>query len=156
MKTNQTILQALGVAAALGIFLTACEDSAPGEKAVDPVQAPEEKAEAEATEAGKTISVRGVLKHFPQDVKSTEAWLGHEFMVDETPIRTTEDVSAEVLKEMVGETVEIEGRWNAGKNWEPPKPTEEEFNLQRPTYPEGVSVVRGSGIEASSVRKVEY
>lgn len=105
--------------------------------------------------SGENITVRGLLRHFPQDVKSTEAWLGHEFMVGETPIRITEKVPHNALMNMVGENVEIEGLWNAGKKWEPPKPAEEEFQLQTPTYPEGVVVVRGAGIEASSVKKVE-
>lgn len=106
-------------------------------------------------ESGETITVRGLLKQSPQDVKSTEAWLGHEFMVGETPIRPTEEVPREVLITMVGEIVEIEGLWNAGKKWEPPKPAEEGFQLQTPTYPEGVTVVTGAGIEASSATRIE-
>ena len=106
-------------------------------------------------ESGKAVTVRGLLKQYPQDVKSTKAWLGHEFMVGETPIRPTEEVPREVLITMVGENVEIEGLWNAGKTWEPAKPEDERFQLQAPSYPEGTTIVTGSGIEAASVKKVE-
>lgn len=61
----------------------------------------------------------------------------------------------DVLIEMVGEDVEIEDPWNAGKKWQHPTPTEEGFYLQSPSYPEGVTVIRGAGIEDSSVIKVE-
>ncbi|MGZ0163597.1 MAG: tetratricopeptide repeat protein, partial [Planctomycetales bacterium] len=46
---------------------------------------------------GEMVTTRGLLTHFPQDVKSTEAWLGHEFMVGETPIRTTDKVPRDFL-----------------------------------------------------------
>ncbi len=120
-----------------------------------------EKRSSDAGEAvgdhdpGATVTARGLLKHFPQDVKSTEAWLGREFMVGETPIRANENVPRDVLIKMVGQNVEIKGIWNAGKQWEPPKPEDEEFELQTPSYPEGVTIVTGAGIEASSVKKVE-
>ena len=118
-------------------------------------QNPDAETEANVRESGETIAVRGLLRHFPQDVKSAEAWLGHEFMVGDTPIRITEKVPRDVLINLVGENVEIEGLWNAGKKWEPPKPAEEGFQLQTPSYPEGVTVVTGAGIEASSVTKIE-
>ena len=118
-------------------------------------QKPDAETEANDRELGETIAVQGLLRHFPQDVKSTEAWLGHEFMVGETPIRITEKVPRDVLINMVGENVEIEGLWNAGEKWEPPKPAEEGFQLQYPLYPEGSTVVRGAGIEASSVTKID-
>ena len=104
---------------------------------------------------GEMVTTRGLLAHFPQDVKSTEAWMGHEFMVGETPIRTTEKVPRDALMKMVGQKVEIEGMWNAGKKWEPPKPAEEGFQSQTPSFPEGVTVATVSGIEASSVRQLE-
>lgn len=115
----------------------------------------EEQETSEEHESKEKTTVRGLLKQYPQDVKSAEAWLGHEFMIGETPIRPTEEVPREVLITMVGENVEIEGLWNAGKKWEPAKPEDEEFHLQTPSYPEGVVIVRGSGIEASSVRKIK-
>ena len=147
------ILLALGTV--LGFSLTACDEGAPGEKEIDPAPTPEEAVGADNLESGEKKTVRGLLRHFPQNVKSSEAWLGHEFMVGETPIRTSEKVSAEELMKLVGENVEIEGVWNAGEKWEPPEPTEEGFNLQHPSYPEGMTVIRGSVLEAASVRKVE-
>jgi hypothetical protein len=104
---------------------------------------------------GEIVTVRGLLTHFPQDVKSIEAWLGHEFMVGETPIRTTDKVPRDFLITMVGQNVEIEGIWNAGKESKPPKPADEEYELQTPSYPEGQTIVREAGIEASAVKKVE-
>lgn len=105
--------------------------------------------------SGEIVTARGVLIHFPQNVKSTEAWSGNEFMVGETPIRTTEEVPREVLMKIVGQHVEIEGRWKAGKKWEPPKPADEEFQLQTPSFPEGVTGSTGAGIEATSVKVIE-
>ena len=139
----------------LGFTLAACDNGAPGEKKAAPVPAPNEKIGVEDAESKETITVRGLLRHLPQDVKSTEAWLGHEFMVGDKPIRPAEAITRDELMNMVGETVEVEGLWNAGKKWEPPKPTEEGFSLQRPSYPEGVIVIRRSGVEATSVKKVE-
>lgn len=106
-------------------------------------------------DSGEMISVRGLLKHYPQDVKSTEAWLGHEFMVGETAIRPTDDVSREFLLSIVGKTVEIEGPWNAGTKWEPTQPEDEAIQSATPLFPEGMSVMRDSGIEAKLARTIE-
>ena len=126
------------------------------------VEAKQMVAEIEKREAAKqdrepekVVIVRGLLKHYPQDVKSTKAWLGHEFMIGETPIRPTERVPREALISVVGVKIEIDGVWNAGKTWEPAKSEEERLQLQSPSYPEGETVVRGSGIEAASVKKLE-
>ena len=104
---------------------------------------------------GKKVTARGLLNHFPQDVKSDAAWLGHEFKIGETPIRATEAVPREILLKMVGENVEIEGTWNPGQQFKSPEPEDEEFGLQRPEFIEGINVVRGDGIEATSAKKVE-
>ena len=110
---------------------------------------------AEDLDSGEMTSVRGLLKHYPQDVKSTEAWLGNEFMVGGTAIRPTDKVSREFLLSIVGEHVEIEGPWNAGTKWEPAQPNDEALQSSTPLFPEGVSVMRDSGIEAMSARTIE-
>ena len=114
-----------------------------------------EKAAETAAQPTETKTVEGTLKFYPQDVKSVEAWLGHEFMVGETPIRPTEAVPAETLRKMVGQTVKIEGVWNPGQKWKQPQPTDDEAYLQNPSFPEGEIVIRGSGIEAASVLEVD-
>ena len=95
--------------------------------------------------------VEGVLKHHPTDVKSVQAWLGHEFQIGETPIRATEAVSAETLKSLVGKTVRVEGEWNPGEKW---SPAEGEQVISHPLLPEGGEATRGQGIEASSVSEL--
>lgn len=97
------------------------------------------------------VSVHGVLRHFPQDVKSEQAWLGHEYMVGDTPIRPTNAVPAEKLQNLVGKTVTIEGVWNPGKEVEP---TNEELH-SRPIVPGGATLIRGSGIEALKVMRAD-
>ncbi len=129
---------------ALG-FLVSCSG---GEG--DALGEPEKAAEA-TPQSADTKTVEGILEYYPQDVKSVQAWLGHEFMVGETPIQPTEAVSSETLRKMVGKKVKVEGVWNAGEKWEQPKPTDEEFYLQSPSFPEGEIVIRGSGIQAASV-----
>jgi hypothetical protein len=131
VKKEQKVVQALGAAALFSLALAGCDSGPPVENAEHLVRATEEMAAKDRGSAEK-ITVRGLLRHYPQDVKSTEAWLGHEFIVGETPIRTTEKVPRDVLMKMVGENVEIEGLWNAGEKWEPPKPAEETMAVNRP------------------------
>lgn len=114
-----------------------------------------EKAAETAPQPTVTKTAEGILEFYPQDVKSVEAWLGHEFMVGETPIRPTEAVPAETLRKMIGRTVKIEGVWNPGQKWKQPQPTDDEAYLQNPAFPEGEIVIRGSGIEAASVLDVD-
>ena len=140
-------LQFLNVIA-LG-FLASCSG---GEG--DALGEPEKAAEA-TPQPADTKTVEGILEHYPLDVKSVQAWLGHEFMVGETPIRPTEAVSSETLRKMVGKKVKVEGVWNAGEKWEQAKPTNEEIHLQSPSFPEGEIVIRGSGIEAASVMNAD-
>lgn len=97
-------------------------------------------------------TVRGVLRHFPSDVKSAEAWHGHNFIVGDTPVIATENVSQETMKRFVGLEVIVSGVWHPGEQW---KPTEEESGLQAPVYPDGEVVVRGDGIQAASIKPAE-
>ena len=46
-------------------------------------------------------TVRGVLKHFPSNVMSSQAWYGHYYMVDSTPILPTETVPKDILKKHI-------------------------------------------------------
>ena len=110
---------------------------------------------AEIQESEKPVNARGLLTHFPPDVKSTEAWLGHEFMVGETPIRPTEKVPRNVLMAMVGKNVEIEGIWNAGEEFKLPRPDDEESRSQQPSSIHGLTLIRGDGIEAIRAKRTE-
>ncbi|TWT99018.1 hypothetical protein [Neorhodopirellula pilleata] len=101
-----------------------------------------------------TRSAQGVLRHYRPDVKSTQAWLGHEFMVGETPILPTKFVPSETLRGMVGRTVIVEGVWNSGKTWSQPTLTDDDDFSQNPIFAEDAMVVRGSGIEVRSVSEV--
>lgn len=131
------------------LFLVSiCACSSESEK----VGAQQAEVESLTPHLGSKISVQGVLKYFPQDVKSAQAWLGHEYMISDTPIRPTNVVRSEQLRDLVGEIVTIEGVWNPGKKWEP---ANEEIPYSRPIFPEGQVVIRGSGIEASKVLKAD-
>ena len=76
-------------------------------------------------------------------------------MVGETPIRATERVPRDVLMAMVGENVEIEGIWNAGEELNLPRPDDEEFRSQRPSSTDGLTLIRGNGIEAIRAKRTE-
>ncbi|MFN3193800.1 MAG: hypothetical protein ACE361_25020 [Aureliella sp.] len=114
-----------------------------------------EIADQEQSEAAAKRSARGVLQHYPLDVKGVEAWLGHEFLVGMTPVRATDAVSRDTLLKMVGEYVEVDGRWNPGEEWEPPTPDDEEFCMQHPTGAEFEKVVLGASIEVTAIVRIE-
>ena len=97
-------------------------------------------------------TVRGVLLHFPSDVKSAQAWYGYNFIVGDTPVIGTEKVPEEMLKRFVGLEVIVSGVWHPGEQW---KPTEEELSMQAPAHPDGEVVVRGDGIQAASIQPAE-
>ena len=156
MNFERKISLVLQAAIALGFSLAGCNGDSLVEKSTAPLRSAQETATGEQSSAKETISVRGLLTHFRQDVKSTEAWLGHEFKVGETPIRATKKVPRDLLMKLAGENVAIKGHWNAGTNWKPPKRTDENFHLQAPTFPEGVTVVKDAGIiDANSVTIIE-
>jgi hypothetical protein len=117
--------------------------------------APQAKTDEPGSGPGKKQSVEGVLRHVSPDVKSEQTWLGHEYLVDGIPILPTDAVTAAMLQNMVGKKVRIEGCWNPGKEVKDPDPPEPESALQRPSYPDGIKVRRGDGIEAASLREVE-
>ena len=151
MKLKPAILWRAATTVLLGGLLvsvsSSCTDSSKADKAPDPDSGQQEKAGGHRRH-GDAVTVRGVLTHYPQDVKSVEAWLGHEFVVEGTPIRPTETVPAEKLLPLAGKAVRVEGTWNAGKEWQP---TEEEASLSTPVFPTGDPVMVGSGVEASTV-----
>jgi hypothetical protein len=120
----------------------------------DVTQKPEKVAESAAIVAD-TTTIEGVLKYYPQDIKSVQAWLGHEYMVGETPIRPTDSVSSETLRKKVGRTVKIDGVWNFGETLSRAKLTDDEAYMQTPSFSEGESAIRGSGINALSVLEVD-
>ena len=97
-------------------------------------------------------TAQGVLRHFPSDIKSTQAWYRHNFLVGDTPVIATSAVPEETLRKFIGSEVIVSGVWHPGEQW---KPTEEESCLQSPIHPDGEVVVRGEGIKASSIKPAE-
>jgi hypothetical protein len=97
-------------------------------------------------------SVRGVLQFYPSNVKSVQAWYGHNFMVDGTPILPTDQVPEDVLKKFVGKLVTVQGVWQPGKQW---KPSEEEKVMQMPVDPDKEVVIVGDGLRATMIALVE-
>lgn len=91
-------------------------------------------------------SVEGLLRYYPSDVKSPEAWLGHPFMIGETPILPSETLSEAMLQRQVGKMVRISGPWDAGHLWQP-SPQEQHQSRPSPMQP-GVTR-RGDGIRAT-------
>ena len=103
-------------------------------------------------ESSEPTSVTGVLQHFPQDVKSVEAWLGHEFMIGDTPIYPTSKLPHKQLLSLVGDKVTIEGTWNPGEEREP---APEGAQTPTPFGSEDGPVMVGFGIEAESVTRAD-
>ncbi len=95
--------------------------------------------------------VTGVLKHFPQNVKSVEAWEGSEFKIGAATIIPTKEVTREDLLKLVDQEVSISGNWNPGEHR---LLTEEEKLHSRPLLPEGTIDIVGSGLEATSIREI--
>ncbi len=92
--------------------------------------------------------VRGTLRYYPPDVKSVPAWLGHNFMVGDTPILATELVPEDALKTLVGQVVIVRGTWQPGKQR---KPSQDEAANTAPMFPEEHVVICGDGLRASSI-----
>jgi hypothetical protein len=64
-------------------------------------------------------TAEGTLCYYPSDVKSREAWLGHNFIVGDTPVIPTATVTESALTVLAGKTVVVSGRWNSGRKWKP-------------------------------------
>ena len=95
------------------------------------------------------MTVQGVMKHIPANVRSSQAWQGHQFMVGSTPVIPTAAVPAKELKWHVGKSVVVSGIWHAGQQW---RPTEEEENMPMPVNPDEQIVIRGEGLKVSSIQ----
>lgn len=113
-------------------------------------KAPEKPDMPEPTQERKTV--RGVLKYFPSDVKSAQAWNGHQFIVGDTPVIATDKVPEETLKKFVGRELTVSGIWYPGEPW---NPTEEAASLPNPLPHNKEAVVRGDGLKISSITPVE-
>ena len=95
------------------------------------------------------MTVQGVMKHFPANVRRSHAWHGHQFMVGSTPVIPTAAVPEKELKWHVGKSVVVSGIWHAGQQW---RPTEEEENMPMPVYPDEQIIIRGDGLKVSSIQ----
>ncbi|MDH3692675.1 MAG: hypothetical protein OEU36_24880 [Gammaproteobacteria bacterium] len=94
-------------------------------------------------------TVQGVMKHVPANVRSSQAWQGHQFMVGSTPVIPTAAVPEKELEWHVGKSVVVSGIWDAGQEW---WPTEEEKNMPMPVYPDEQIIIRGEGLKVSSIQ----
>ena len=94
------------------------------------------------------MTAKGVMKHFPSDVKSPQAWQGHNFMVGNTPVIPTPDVSEDELLSHIGKSVVVIGTWYDGQQWQP---NENEKNLPIPVSQENQIMIRGDGLKVSSI-----
>ena len=135
-----------------GSVIAGCSNEDPGpDQNPSPMQ--ESALKQESVPEQKTV--RGLLNHFPSDVRSAQAWHGHNFLVGDTPVIPTEAVSEETLKEFVGSKVVVTGVWHPGERW---NPSEEEQNMPRPLdppHPDQEEIVRGDGHKASSISRLE-
>jgi len=98
------------------------------------------------------MTAKGIMEHFPADVKSPQAWQGHNFMVGNTPVIPTPAVSEAELLNNVGKSVVVIGTWYGGKQWQP---NENEQNLAIPVNQENQIMIRGDGLKVSSIRLVK-
>lgn len=103
-----------------------------------------------APAAVKLQTVRGVLRHHPSNVKSVQAWLGHNFMVEGAAIIPTAAVPEETLLKHIGKEVIVTGIWEPGRRWKPAAETVE----QVPVFPESAIVNIGDGLKAASIKTV--
>ena len=81
-----------------------------------------------------------------------QAWHGHTFVVNATPILPTAQVPEDTLKKFVGSLVIVQGVWQPGKRW---TPSEEEKNAPMPVDPDKEIVIVGDGLRASTISLVE-
>lgn len=100
----------------------------------------------------ETRTIRGELKFYPSNVKSVQAWYGHNFVVDGTPILPTAQVPEDTLKKFIGKHVIVQGVWQPGKRW---TPSEEEKNMQMPVDPDNEIVIVGDRLKASMISLAE-
>lgn len=104
----------------------------------------------ETAPVADTRTVEGELQHFPTDVKSTEAWYGHEFKVGDTPVIPTDAVTRDELMELVGRNVLVTGTWHPGEVW---KPSDEPSQTAMPVEVGPDGVTRGEGLQVTSIEK---
>ncbi len=64
------------------------------------------------------IEKTGVLLYFPPEVKSVEAWHGHEFKVGDLPLLPQTPEQKAQLQELLGQTITVRGTWFAGRSWQ--------------------------------------
>lgn len=112
-----------------------------------PQLAPAVDAATQAVSEERTAS--GVLQHYPSDVQSSEAWYGHNFIVDGTPVLPTEEVTSEALTAAAGKHVVVSGTWHPGTKWEPSEA--ERMSMPHPVGPNTADVIRGDGILAAEL-----
>ena len=100
----------------------------------------------------ETRTVRGELKFYPSNVKSVQSLYGHNFVVDGVPILPTAQIPEDKLKTFVGKLVIVQGVWRPGK---PFTPTEEDNNMQMPVNTNKQNLMRGDGLQATSIASTE-
>jgi hypothetical protein len=110
------------------------------------IQADGNRKDAAPKPVSKTVS--GLLKHYPS-VKSVESWLGHNYMVNDTPVLPSEAVPETTLRKLAGKKVTVTGTWEPGRRW---TPSAEEKNEAAPVFPDNQVVIRGDGLRAATIK----
>ncbi len=93
-------------------------------------------------------SAEGLLKYYPPDVQSSQAWYGHNFMLGTTPLQPSAAFPADVLLRYVGKHIKVTGVWQAGKVF---KPDESQQVSAMPLSEADAPVVRNDGILVQTI-----
>lgn len=94
-------------------------------------------------------TAEGLLRHYPSNVKSVEAWHGHEFKVGDVPIIPTQHVSREKVLQFVGKRVLVKGVWFEGREW---NSNDDDFVESSPhNSSNNKKIIRGNGIRIQSI-----
>ena len=113
-------------------------------------------------QAASSMTASGVLTHYPADVRSRQSWLGHTFMVGDTPVIPSSDVPEKHLLTLVGKEVVASGTWHPGDVWTEgaqPEPTAAPVEYDIELTGDGIitgdritTFVRGDGIRLSTIQ----
>ena len=97
------LMGAMVIAMGLCLFASCHQDETSSQS--EETETANEKSSPGEWTPGEQVEVRGVLRFFRQDVKSPQAWSGHEFMVGEIPVISTGSVTSEDLRRLDGQEV---------------------------------------------------
>ena len=100
-------------------------------------------------EDSRQRTVEGILQYYPSNVKSVQAWHGHNYLVGNTPVVPTTAVPEDMLRRFVGSQVVIVGLWYPGKQ---SQSTATDGFAAKPVEATEDKVIRGDGLKALSIK----